>query len=145
MAFWLGIASADHARAGREGGFAQLGHGRHMALNGIGAGDWIVYYAPREGMGTGAPVQAFVTIGEVTSPAPYRAEQTMDFLPYRLDVRYLDAQAAPIRPLLEALELTRGRGPHWGMALRGPKRRLATADFRRIAEEMGVGALTPPG
>jgi hypothetical protein len=31
MAFWMGVASAEHARGGRDGGFAQLGHGKHMA------------------------------------------------------------------------------------------------------------------
>lgn len=51
MAFWMGVASAGHARAGRDGGFAQPGHGRHMAVKSLQKGDWIVYCSPREGMG----------------------------------------------------------------------------------------------
>lgn len=54
MTFWMGVASAEHARGGRDGGFAQLGHGKHIAVKSLKKGDWIVYYSPREGMGEGA-------------------------------------------------------------------------------------------
>ena len=139
MAFWMGVASAQHARGGRDGGFAQLGHGKYIAVKSLGKGDWIVYYSPREGIGEGGAVQAFTTIGRVTSAAPYRVEQAMNFNPYRVDVEYLkDAEPAPIKPLLDELILTRALGAHWGMVMRGPKRRLDEADMRRIAEAMGV-------
>jgi hypothetical protein len=96
----MGVASAEHARGGRDGGFAQLGHGKHIAVKSLRKGDWIAYYSPREGMGAGETVQAFTTIGRVTSDAPYRAKQAMDFNPYRVDVDYLtNAKPAPvIRP-----------------------------------------------
>jgi EVE domain len=139
MAFWMGVASAQHARGGRDGGFAQLGHGKHIAVKSLRKGDWIVYYSPREGMGEGAAVQAFTTIGRVTSESPYRAPQAMDFNPYRVDVDYLkDAEAAPIKPFLDELRLTRDHGVNWGIVMRGPKRRLEKQDMRRIADAMGV-------
>lgn len=139
MSFWIGVASADHARGGRDGGFAQLGHGKHIAVKSLKKGDWIAYYSPREGMGAGDPVQSFTTIGRVTSDAPYRAEQAMDFNPYRVDVDYLkEARPAPIRPLLNALHLTRTHPDNWGLVMRGPKRRILPEDMRRIAEAMGV-------
>ena len=139
MAFWLGVASAQHARAGRDGGFAQLGHGKHFAVASLQQGDWIVYYSPREGLGKGEAVQAFTTIGRLTSAAPYRAEQAMDFNPYRVDVDYLpNAVPAPIKPLLPELLLTRDYGAHWGVAVRGVKRKLDEADMRRIAQALGV-------
>lgn len=139
MAFWMGVASAQHARGGRDGGFAQLGHGKHIAVKSLRKGDWIVYYSPREGMGEGEVVQAFTTIGRVTSDAPYRAEQAMNFNPYRVDMDYLkDAQPALIKPLLSSLKLTRDHGPSWGMAVRGPKCRLDEADMLTIAAAMGV-------
>lgn len=139
MAFWMGVASAQHARSGRDGGFAQLGHGKHIAVKALRKGDWIVYYSPREGMGAGETVQAFTTIGQVTSDEPYRAEQAMDFNPYRVDVDYLmDAKPAPIKPLLNDLRLTRDHGANWGIVMRGPKRRLEKEDMRRIADAMGV-------
>lgn len=139
MAFWMGVASAQHARGGRDGGFAQLGHGKHIAVKSLRKGDWIVYYSPREGMGEGEVVQAFTTVGRVASDAPYRVEQAMNFNPYRVDVDYLtDAEPAPIKPLLDRLRLTRGQGLHWGMVMRGPKRSLVEEDMRLIAEAMGV-------
>ncbi len=139
MAFWMGVASAHHARGGRDGGFAQLGHGKHVAVKSLRRGDWIVYYSPREGMGEGAAVRAFTTIGRVLSEAPYRVEQAMDFNPYRVDVDYLkDAAPAPIEPLLDKLRLTRDYGARWGIVMRGPKRRLEKEDMRRIAAAMGV-------
>ncbi|AVW89758.1 EVE domain-containing protein [Celeribacter baekdonensis] len=79
MAFWMGVASADHARSGRDGGFAQLGHDKLIAVKSLKKGGWIVYYSPREGMGQGATVQAFTTIGRVTSDAPYHAAQGRGF------------------------------------------------------------------
>jgi EVE domain len=139
VAFWMGVASAQHARGGRDGGFAQLGHGKHIAVKSLKKGDWIVYYSPREGLGEGAVVQAFTTIGRVTSDTPYRAEQAMNFNPYRVDVDYLKgAEPAPIKPLLHELRLTRDHGANWGIAMRGPKHKLDENDMRRIADAMGV-------
>lgn len=139
MTFWMGVASAQHARGGRDGGFAQLGHGKHIAVKSLRKGDWIVYYSPREGMGEGETVQAFTTIGRVTSDAPYRVEQAMGFNPYRVDVEYLkNAEPSPIKTLLNKLHLTRDHGPNWGIVVRGPKRKLEEEDMRLIAEAMGV-------
>ena len=93
----------------------------------------------REGMGEGRTVQAFTTIGRVTSEAPYLAKQSMEFNPYRVDVDYLmEAEPAPIKPLLDELVLTRDLGAGWGIVMRGPKRRLEEKDWRRISEAMGV-------
>lgn len=139
MVFWMGVASAQHARGGRDGGFAQLGHGKHVAVKSLRKGDWIVYYSPRDGLGEGEPVQAFTTIGVVTSDAPYRVEQAMNFNPYRVDVDYLkSAEPAPIKPLLRDLRLTRDHGLNWGIVMRGPKRKLHEDDMRTIAQAMGV-------
>lgn len=139
MTFWMGVASAEHARGGREGGFAQLGHGKHVAVQSLKKGDWIVYYCPREGLGKGDVVQAFLTIGRVRSDAPYHAAQAMNFNPYRVDVDYLmDAKPASIRPLLSKLKFTRAHGSNWGIAMRGTKRRLDEDDMMTIVEAMGI-------
>lgn len=63
----------------------------------------------------------------------------MDFNPFGVDVSYLaEIRPAPIRPLLERLDFTRGRTGNWGLLLRGPKRRVTPDDMRRIAEAMGA-------
>lgn len=139
--YWMGVASADHVRAGRDGGFAQLGHGKHMAVKSLRRGDWIVYYAPRERMRDGAAVRAFTAIGQIISDMPYQVTQCRGFMPFRVDVAYLrDANPAPITPLLPYLDLTRDRAAHWGIAMRGPKTRLSVHDMRLIAKAMGVSS-----
>ena len=145
MTCWMGVACARHARAGRDGGFAQLGHGKHAAVKALEKGDWIVYYSPREGLGEGEVIQAFTTIGCVVSDAPYQVEQSAGFSPHRVDVDYLaGAVPAPIHALLDRLDLTRGRGPNWGVVMRGAKRKLSAHDMAMIAEAMGVGRAVRP-
>ena len=137
--YWMGVASANHARAGRDGGFAQLGHGKHTAVKSLKAGDWIVYYSPKEMMGTGAAVKAFTTIGKVTSDEPYQVTQSEGFRPFRVDVEYVkEATQAPIAPLLEKLDLTKGRGSGWGIVMRRSKSKLSANDMRTIALAMNV-------
>ena len=137
MSYWMGVACAEHTRAGRDGGFAQLGHGKHAAVKSLKRGDWIVYYSPREGMGEGEAVQAFTTIGRVTSDEPYQVEQSAGFAPFRVDVDYVSkAKPAPIKSLLDRLELTRERGSNWGIVMRGSKRKLSEHDMRMIAKAM---------
>jgi hypothetical protein len=61
-AFWIGVASHDHVRAGVKGRFCQLAHGRAAPVARLQTGDRIVYYSPHELMAGGAPVQAFTAI-----------------------------------------------------------------------------------
>lgn len=137
--FWMGIACVKHARAGRDGGFAQLGHGKHTAVKSLKKGDWIVYYSPKEQLGGGDPVQGFTTIGQVMSEKPYQVEQSEGFEPFRVDVDYVhSANLAPIKPLLDRLELTKGRGSNWGIVMRRSKSKLSPHDMRLIVEAMGV-------
>lgn len=137
--YWMGVASADHAHAGRDGGFAQLGHGKHTAVKSLKAGDWIVYYSPKQMMGVGDSVKAFTTIGQVTSDEPYQVTQSNDFSPFRVDVKYVkDAVTAPIAPLLKKLDLTRARGSGWGIVMRRSKSKLSANDMHTIARAMNV-------
>lgn len=141
--FWIGVASLDHVKAGVEGGFAQLGHGKHIAVKSLKKGDWIVYYSPKTEMGKGAPVQSFTSIGKVTSEAPYQYNQESGFRPYRVDVEYqASAKQAEIKPMLEKLELTKGRGRKWGMIVRRGKIKVDAKDFAIIAAAMGIVDLT---
>lgn len=65
--------------------------------------------------------------------------QTIGFKPFRVDVDYVqEAKLAPIAPLLEKLELTKGRGSNWGIVMRRSKSKLSPDDMRVIASEMGL-------
>jgi hypothetical protein len=110
-AFWVGIASHDHVRAGVEGGFCQLAHGRAAPVARLQTGDRIVYYSPRELMAGGGPV--------------------------RRDVRFFDARVASIRPLLQRLSFTRDK-ESWGLAFRRSVFRIEVDYYRQIAQAMGV-------
>ena len=136
---WIGVASAEHVARGVTGGFCQLNHGKAGPVARMRPGDGLVYYAPRERMGEGEPVQAFVAIGTVAEGEPY-AGVMGDVVATRRDVRWWPVERrAPIRPMLDELSFTAGQ-PNWGMVLRRGSFRITGEDFRRIAEAMGAGA-----
>jgi hypothetical protein len=136
-AFWVGVASHDHVRAGVEGGFCQLAHGRAAPVARLQTGDRIVYYSPRELTAGGAPVQAFTAIGEVLAEKPHQVDVGAGFKPYRRHVRFFDARVASIRPLLQRLSFTRDK-ESWGLAFRRSVFRIEVDDYRQIAQAMGV-------
>lgn len=139
MTFWIGVACRDHVKRGEEGRFAQLGHGKHLAVKNLKRGDWIAYYSPTTEMGGGDKVQAFTSIGRITSDAAHQVEQSEGFHPWRVDVAFeKHAKEAPIRPLLDDLDITRGKEANWGMVFRAGKLKATDADFLKIATAMGV-------
>src|SRR5262249_44400815 len=71
---WVGLASADHVRTGRSGGFMQLGHGKAAPLRRLQPGDQIVYYSPTEVFRDKQKLQAFTAIGIVKDRPPYRVD-----------------------------------------------------------------------
>lgn len=137
MTYWIGVASRDHVKAAIKGGFAQAGHGKMAPVKRMKRGDHILYYSPREGLNAGERVQAFTAIGRVEDDEPHRATQSECFEPFRRNVHYFKAHDAAIRPLLEELDLTRGRSS-WGMVFRRSLFEIEARDFRIIASAMGV-------
>lgn len=131
---WIAVASADHARRGKDG-FMQVNHGKAAPLRRISAGDGIVYYSPTETFRGKDKLQAFTLIGRVRDDEIYVGQMGGDFAPWRRNVDYADAGEAPIAPLLETLEFTRGR-KNWGYQMRFGLFEISKADFRVIAEAM---------
>jgi EVE domain len=129
--------SADHAARAREGGILQVNHGKSGPLNRMRPGDGVVIYSPRDSYPGGAALQAFTAIGRVAEGAVYQGDMGGGFHPFRRDILWQAAAPAPIRPLLEALDLTRGRA-NWGMAFRFGLTRITPADFARIADAMKI-------
>lgn len=137
--YWIGVASSSHVEKGVAGGFAQLGHGKAAPVQRLGVGDWIAYYSPTTALDGGEPVRAFTAIGEIAPGETYQVTLAAGFEPHRRDVVYRkSAHSAPIAPLLERLEFTRGRDRHWGMTFRRSAFEISRGDFGRIAEAMGV-------
>jgi len=134
---WIGVASAEHVRRGRSGGFMQLGHGKAAPLQRVKPGDRIVYYSPTVILGKKDGLQAFTAIGTVKDGEPYVADMGKGFKPYRRDVNWAKAEEAPIAPLLDKLEFTAGK-TNWGYKFRFGLFPISAADFRSIAKAMGT-------
>ncbi len=134
--FWIAIASAEHAHKG-AGGFMQVNHGKRAPLARIGAGDGIVYYSPTETFRGRDNLKSFVLIGTVADDEIAQADMGNGFRPFRRAVRYVPAREAPIRPLLDTLDLTRGKR-NWGAPFRFGLVEIGAADFASIAAAMGA-------
>ncbi|TGU97002.1 EVE domain-containing protein [Mesorhizobium sp. M00.F.Ca.ET.151.01.1.1] len=136
-AYWIAVASAQHVRRGRQGGFMQVNHGKAAPLRRIRPDDGIVYYSPTTVMGQKNGLQAFTAIGTVREGEPYQGEMGGGFTPFRRDVDWAQAQETPIKPLLERLEFTAGKS-NWGYQLRFGLFPISAADFALIAGAMGA-------
>lgn len=139
--YWIGVASRDHVIKGVEEGFCQLCHGKSNPLKRLTPSDWIVYYSPRTGMNNGDTVQAFTAIGQVLEGEAYRFDMGDEFTPYRRDVRFVAAQEAPIRPLLDHLSFIKNK-QSWGYVFRFGLLEIPECDFQRIAAAMQARILT---
>jgi len=140
---WIAVASAEHARLGRDHqpvGFMQVGHGKGAPLKRLSAGDRVAYYAPAATLRGTDKLQSFVSIGLVAEREPYQFDMGEGFVPWRRDVAYVRAQEAPIAPLLDELEFVDDR-QRWGYKFRFGLFEVGDADLRRIATAMA----TDPG
>jgi hypothetical protein len=132
---WIAVASADHARRGRELGIMQVCHGKGDPLRRVQAGDGVVYYSPTIAFRGSDRLQAFTMIGRARDDRVYQADMGGGFRPFRRDVDYADAEETAIQPLLEHLEFTRGR-KNWGYAFRFGLVEISSSDFETIAAAM---------
>ena len=135
--YWIGVASYEHVRRGVSGGFAQLNHGKSAPLRRMAAGDWLVYYSPREQREGDEPVQAFTAIGQLAGDEITEVAMSELFTAARRAVHWLPAHPAPIRPLLGSLSFIRNP-ERWGMTFRFGHLEISEADFQRIAAAMGA-------
>lgn len=137
MNHWIAVASAEHVRRGRTGGFMQVCHGKAAPLRRLRPGDGIVYYSPTEVFRGKDPLKAFTAIGSLEGAEPYQVAMAPDFRPFRRDVAWWPGKEAPIRPLLPILSFSAGN-PGWGYQLRLGLFRITAADFSAIAAAMGL-------
>ena len=140
--FWIGVVSRSHVQRGVQGGFIQLNHGKKAPVQRLKAGDRIALYSPRTDYPDGAALQAFTALGIVRSGQVYQVEMSADFKPYRVDVDFLAATEAPIRPLLSRLSFIKDK-THWGAAFRFGFLRVPEDDFTLVSDAMGVRPAEP--
>jgi hypothetical protein len=137
---WIAVASAEHARLGREHqpmGFMQVGHGKHAPLKRIKAGDRVAYYSPTVVFGSKDNFQSFVSIGVAQPGEPYEFDMGNGFVPWRRDVQYVASHEAPILPLLDAFEFIDDRS-RWGYKFRFGLFTVSDHDMLLIVRAMGA-------
>lgn len=140
---WIAVASAEHARRGRdnaEGGFMQVGHGKLAPLKRIAAGDRVAYYAPTTVLGGNDKLQSFVSIGLVHGDTAYEADMGNGFVPWRRDVHYASAHEAPIEPLIAQFDFVEDP-QRWGYKFRFGLFEVNAHDFGLIASAMQADPL----
>jgi len=133
---WIAVASAEHVRIGRAGGFMQVNHGKLAPLKRIHPLDMVVYYSPTEVLRQPDGLQSFTALGQVLPMAPYQASMHGGkFHPFRRDVDWFETKAIPIRPLLDHLDFTRGK-TNWGYQFRFGLFEISPADMAVIGDAM---------
>ncbi len=133
--YFVNTVSRDHLQRGIVGGFTQANHGRPTGLKLLKRGDLIVFYSPKTAFEGGEPLQAFTALGRVADDAPYRAEMSPSFRPWRRKLEFLPSEEAPIRPLIEELNFLTDKA-HWGMLFRRGLFEIPERDFEVIAKAM---------
>jgi hypothetical protein len=135
--YWIGVVSRSHVMIGVKGGFVQLNHGKKAPVQRLKAGDMLAMYSPRESYPDGPVLQAFTAIGTIKSGDVYQVEMSPEFKPYRVDVKFVSCNDAPIKPLIERLSFIKNK-THWGAAFRFGYIKVSEQDFAHIANAMNA-------
>jgi len=135
MRYWIAVASKEHVMRGVKGGFCQVCHGKAGPLKQMKAEDWIVYYSPTLIFGEKKPCRAFTAIGQVEEGEPYPFQMSVNFIPYRRNVKFLAANEVPIEPIIEELSFIKDK-KKWGFPFRRGCFSIPESDFKLIANKM---------
>jgi len=135
MKYWIGVASREHVIGGVQGGFAQVCHGKKGPLSLMKKDDWMIYYSPTITFRGEERCQSFTAIGRVLEGAPYAFSMSPDFIPYRRDVRFYDANETSIIPMIDQLMFIQDK-KRWGFPFRRGCFSIPEIDFRLIAGKM---------
>lgn len=141
MKYWITVASKDHIARGVAGGFMQANHGKQAALKRMHAGDWVLFYSPKQTMNSTKPCQAFTAIGQVADEEIYQHKMSDDFIPWRRDISFYQNTETPIVPLVDELDFITNK-KSWGYPFRFGFLEIPEHDFELIKAKMITGKLT---
>ncbi len=139
---WIAVASAEHARHGcadPDQGFMQVCHGKAAPLRRVTPGDRVAYYSPATTMRGKDKLQSFVSIGIVQPGEAYSKDMGNGFVPYRRDIKYVNASEAAIAPLLDRFNFVEDRN-RWGYKFRFGLFEIDDFDMKLIADAMHADA-----
>ena len=135
MKYWINTVSKDHLQRGIAGGFTQANHGKPQALRRLSVGDYIVFYSPKTAYEGGEPLQTFTGIARVTGDEVYQFQMSENFVPYRIDVEFVQTDETSIRPLIDDLEFIQDK-QRWGYKFRFGMFEIQKQDFDLISKAM---------
>lgn len=141
MKYWITVASKDHIARGVAGGFMQANHGKQAALKRVHAGDWVLFYSPKQTMNETEPCKAFTAIGQAADEEIYQHKMSDDFMPWRRNVKFYKSTETPIVPLVDELDFIPNK-KLWGYPFRFGFLEIPEQDFARIKAQMITGKLT---
>ena len=136
--YWIVVVSRDHLAHGVEGGFMQANHGKEGPLKRLTAGDWVIFYSPKQTYGGHEPLQSFTAIGQVSDDKIYQHKMADDFIPYRRNVEFYKCEETPIKPLITDLEFIEDK-KSWGYKFRFGFFEITGHDFKLIRSAMIKG------
>lgn len=135
--YWIAVASREHVMRGVNSSFCQVCHGKPGPLKQMAKDDWIAYYSPTDVFGQTKPCRKFTAIGRVKAGEPYLFRMSEDFVPWRRDVGFYQADEIAIEPLIEQLSFIQDK-QRWGFPFRRGCFPVSQDDFSLIATKMGV-------
>jgi EVE domain len=143
--YWVIAASRDHASLGIKKGFIQTNHGKEAPLRRMSAGDWVLFYSPKETFKGRMPCRKFTGLGQVQDDRIYQVKMTDNFHAFRKSAKFLTvARSTAIEPLILELTFIRNK-KSWGYAFRFGLIQIPRTDFLLIAGKMLEGRVTDAG
>jgi len=133
--YWVIVASKNHVMRGVQAGIAQANHGKAAPLKRMSVGDGVLYYSPKLEFEGNEKLQAFTAVGQVVGEDVYQFDMGGGFIPFRRDVKYLNAVDVPIQPLIPHLTFIENKSS-WGYLFRFGFFEIPKADFDLIASQM---------
>ena len=133
--YWMVVVSKDHVQRGVKDVFMQANHGKAVSLKRLSAGDWVIFYSPKQTYAGNEPLQALTAIGQVTDEGPYQFKMTGDFIPYRRNVDFYKCTETSIIPLIWKLDFIENK-KSWGYKFRFGFFEMQERDFDIIRSEM---------
>ena len=129
------VASKNHVLRGVKEGIAQACHGKAQPLKRMQVGDGIIYYSPKLEFENTIPSQEFTAVGFVSGEEVYSHDMGNGFIPFRRNIRYLNAKSISIKPFVEKLNFIKNK-KQWGYAFRFGAFEISADDFKLISEAM---------
>lgn len=133
--YWMLVASKNHVLRGIQEKIAQACHGKAQPLNRMQVGDGIIYYSPKLEFEKDIPCQEFTAVGFVSGKEVYTYDMGNGFIPFRRNIRYLNANSISIKPFIEKLNFIKNK-KQWGYSFRFGAFEISAEDFQLISTAM---------